>query len=188
MKITLKKATYHAYSDEYRDVYITLYQDADMIRAEAHFCDKLIYSRSEKKEVFSMYTDKEVIGAMIEGVAHDNSGWVDATKCRILSENVHKFRILSKKSEYTIDKDGLIFEMEAILDAETLHMDLSLKNKYNNDVLTLHSSATSELEATDNALVYAEIMTSIALAFKKGQSVLMRSNNTADQHMLETYI
>jgi len=116
-----------------------------------------------------------ILQNVVTGLSSDSEHWVDKAKCRILSQNVDKFSILSKKSKYLVIMNGLEFNLEADLDAKTYAIDLVLRNKYNKDVLELHSTARSEMEATDNAMIYAEMMSHIASGFKNGRSVMSGS-------------
>lgn len=188
MQIILKRAIYHAYSEQYKDVKIELLFNDEIVSVKAFFQGKEIYSFIGNKALFTLGTDQEVIDYIKERLRTDINNWIDNRKCDVLSKNIDTFSIILKESLYHLDVNGVDFSLKVKLNAKDLTMDMYMFNSFNSDVLQFTTKADNELDVTENVLIYAQTMQTIAQGFKKGQQILLQNNINTNQHLLENTI
>lgn len=184
MELVLEQVVYHMYSDNYKNIDVKLSNKSDVVVVSAYFNEKEIYHMESDKKNFMESTDLEIIHYAVSKLAEDHKNWRDVSKCRALVDHTDEFQVQSKDSNYTMDHTGAKFGIKVHLENATKTFSFKMVNNMNSDVITCSASASSEVEMTDNVLLYAQVMREIALSFKIDQTMLIQHNEKLGQHQL----
>ena len=183
MELVIEKIEYHL---EHSAIG---YVDATMEYREGAIVVSLIYNGQElyqigfAKNLLLNNTDLEIVMLAASKMRDDEEHWKNALFCKLMaSVDLKEVCIVTKKSTYNFDMNGIGFTLEAEIDQLGHIFNMKMVNSVNNDVITCFAKADDEVEMTDNVLTYAYAMQGIAMSFKTEQSALLSQHKRTDQH------